>query len=337
MAEQPTQLDALYAIIAAFRKDRPEAEENVKLMVGVIAKAIAAADPGDEPLATALGALGGLSTDVEGLVAYVKFAMQSAGVEFSDLDGFDGNPPGMKVKKGPDFDYDGLYHVTYKGYTVRMHFSSELPRGWNLALPEDAPAEVRRKKHAGGAFGSDLLTMGSKAEALALIAQRIDANDPWIRDYLTTGALDGFDAAHRKRGKECPTCNVDWWERTIDWKDGQRVPVWECPNCLHKDLRQERQSGTEITPSQERAIAQLIAGAADRGFYEVKTHTTEMRDGHAFLSIMRGRPNDEGTNIEMFRQHALFVIGRSGGIRGSLPGAALAPMSPYDPVSKFFR
>ncbi len=85
--------------------------------------------------------------------------------------GLAGPPAGMKVKKDPDFDYNGEWIVTYAGQTYRIYFDRSIANAW---LFKYAPG-VMSKRH-----GEDLVSphLGSKAEALVDLQRRIDEGDP---------------------------------------------------------------------------------------------------------------------------------------------------------------
>jgi hypothetical protein len=76
-------------------------------------------------------------------------------------------PAGMKVRKGPDFDYNGEWIVDYAGTRVRIFHDKSMSQCWEFAKGTNAD------QHGARIIGTD-----DKAGTLATLKHMIDSNDP---------------------------------------------------------------------------------------------------------------------------------------------------------------
>lgn len=124
--------------------------------------------------------------------------------------------------------------------------------------------------------------------------------------------------ANLKRNHECPTCKVDFWDKTVDFINGQLGPVWKCPNCGHVDARRVNKRHNHITPAQRKAIEYAIEynmrGRDPQKYEVVGREETVSDDGTVALkyTIQNSNPNTFGF---IFPDTYLIFIGRRGGYR----------------------
>ena len=123
-----------------------------------------------------------------------------------------------------------------------------------------------------------------------------------------------------RRGKECPHCHVDWWEKGSDWENGAFIHSWVCPNCSFKEPRRKNKVGEGISPSQEKA-REAVRARLLRPLYagqelEVKEEPSELnKHGDLVYRIVVGHKGDENNGLYLVRSRMMVFIGRSGGLR----------------------